>query len=214
MDRKALLLTGVRRNTSLWYISIPFIYLFCNANDQPPNDQDSLDGVTETMTWNAPLTGDIFNGADKYKLFQLLVAQKASSGSSGSSKQTLVNRFSQYSDGQVAWLNLVLTNEVTNYHNACILKAEEMKPKRSDRQRWTLADYCSVHMNVQAELETLVIICDGASQVRALLVRIQTNRICQMFAIALNDDLCATNLQASAVIKLQNLICIRLASTI
>jgi len=74
MDRKALLLTGVRRNTSLWYISIPFIYLFCNANDQPPNDQDSLDGVTETMTWNAPLTGDIFNGADKYKLFQLLVA--------------------------------------------------------------------------------------------------------------------------------------------
>jgi len=59
-----------------------------------------------------------------------------------------VNRFSQYSDGQVAWLNLVLTNEVTNYHNACILKAEEMKPKRSDRQRWTLADYCSVHMNV------------------------------------------------------------------
>ena len=104
-------------------------------------------------------------------------------------------------------MNLILAKEGTNSRNGRILKAESNISKafwEGDRRNWTLADYCSNHVNSQAELETLGIVRDGASQVQALLSGLRTDQIRQISTVIMNDNGCNTDLQAS-VIKLLNL---------
>ena len=101
----------------------------------------------------------------------------------------------------------LLTNEGTNSRTARIQKAESDITKAywdSDRHNWTLSDYCTVHLNAQAKLDTIGIIRDGASQVHALMAGLKSDQIRSMAAIVVNDDTCNTDLQA-ATIKLQNL---------
>lgn len=61
-----------------------------------------------------------------------------------------------------------------------------------------------MHLHAQAELDTIGIICDGASQVHTLMAGLKSDQIRSMAAIVVNDDTCNTDLQA-ATIKLQNL---------
>ena len=91
----------------------------------------------------------------------------------------------------------LLTNEGTNSRTARIQKAESDITKAywdSDRHNWTLSDYCTMHLTIaQAELDIIGIVCDGASQVCALMAGLSSDQIRSMAAIVVNNDTCNTD---------------------
>jgi hypothetical protein len=96
----------------------------------------------------------------------------------------------------------LLTNEGTNSRTARIQKAESDVTKAywdGDCHNRTLSDYCTVHLNAQAELDTMIgIVRDGASHVCALMAGLSSDQIRSMAAIVVNNDTCNTDLQAVA----------------